>query len=115
MSQWLIWLTAAVSIAICFWFRSVRRIMRQQRSAVENAATQLAFYRKKAVGVRYDPELAEVLMRSENIYRQAVKSYHKTLRNPRMRLPAILMGFRSIPREKYTVEHDENSKRKAAR
>ena len=43
--------------------------------------------------VRYDPELAQILARSESIYRQAVAHYNDTLCKPWCRLPGHLLGF----------------------
>ena len=43
--------------------------------------------------VRYDPELAHILARSESIYRQAVVHYNDTLCKPWCRLPGHLLGF----------------------
>ena len=99
MEHWIPWLTAAVSTAACliFWFRDVRRIMDERKSTVESAAGQLAACRKKAAQTRGDPESAAVLERSEKIYRQAVYIYDQTLKKPNIFVPAILMGFRSIP------------------
>jgi len=96
-------LVAIVSITACLhlWFRDVRRIMRERKSTVESAAEQLAACRRKAAGVRYDPELAKVIARSESIYRQATELYRQTLSKPWIWLPAMLMGFRPIPEEDY--------------
>ena len=49
--------------------------------------------RRQAAGVRYDPELAQILARSESIYRQAVAHYNDTLCKPWCRLPGHLLGF----------------------
>ena len=48
---------------------------------------------KRRTGVRYDPELAQILARSESIYRQAVAHYNDTLCKPWCRLPGHLLGF----------------------
>ena len=103
MLSWLIWLVAIASVAVCLylWFREVRRIMRERKSTVESAGSQLAACRRKTFGVRYDPELAEIVARSESIYRQAVDHYQQAFRKPWIWGPAILMGFRSIPPEDY--------------
>lgn len=103
MTSWPIWTAAFASVTACIflWFREARRIMRERKSTVESAAEQLAACRQKASGVRYAPELAKVLMRSEIIYLQAVELYHQTLRKPWIWLPATLMRFRPIPNEDY--------------
>ena len=103
MLSLMIWIVVIACISTCLylWFRDVRRIMRERKSTVDSAAEQLAAYRRKVAGVRYDPDLAKVLARSESIYLQAVKLYHQSLHKPWIRLPAVLMGFRSIPEEVY--------------
>ena len=99
MEQWIAWLIAAASLAVCLllWFRDVRRIMQEKKSTVESAAGQLTSCRKKAAETKDDPESAAVLARSESIYRQAVDIYDRTLKRPGIFLPAMLMGFRLIP------------------
>ncbi|MEG0780050.1 MAG: hypothetical protein RR092_07530 [Oscillospiraceae bacterium] len=37
-----------------------------------------------------------ILLRSEDIHRQAVARYHQSLQKPYMRLPGFLMGFRHL-------------------
>ena len=68
--------------------------MRERKSTVESAGGQLAVYREKALREPGDPETAEILERSEKIYRQAVDSYNRTMRKPLNYFPAYLMGFR---------------------
>jgi len=84
MAFWLMTIVAVISTAgfLFLWFRDVRRIMQQRKSTVESAAGQLAAWREKARKARGDPEAAAVVERSENIYRQAVDIYNKTLRKP---------------------------------
>lgn len=98
MAAWIPWLIAIVSMGafLLFWFRDVRRIMRERKSTVESAGGQLVACREKALRARGDPEAAAVLERSENIYRQAVDIYNRTLRKPWNYLPAHLMGFHQI-------------------
>ncbi len=95
MPSWVSWLIAAVSTTafLALWFWEVRRILLSRRSVVESAAAQLSAYRRQAVGVRYDPALANVLTRSESIYRQAVSHYNDTLCKPWIYLPGRLLGF----------------------
>ena len=94
----LICLIAVIITALCIflWFRDVRRIMKEQRSTVESARRQLASSRERTAKARDDPDAAAVLERSENIYRQAVEHYNRTLRRPWVYPPAALMGFRMI-------------------
>lgn len=95
----LAWPIAVVSVIafLWLWFWEVRRIMRNRKSTAESAVSQLKACREKGVGVRYDPELAEVILRSESIYQQAVVLYMRTLKKPWIWLPAVLMGFRHAP------------------
>lgn len=98
MASWIIALVAVVSTTVCLflWFRDVRRIMRERKSIVESARSQLDIFRDKAHKARDDPDAAAVLERSESIYRQAVEHYNRTLRKPWVYPPAALMGFRMI-------------------
>ena len=95
MPSWVAWLIAAVSTTafLVLWFWEVRRVLRSRRSVVESAAAQLSACRRQAAGVRYDPELAQILARSESIYRQAVAHYNDTLCKPWCYLPGHLLGF----------------------
>lgn len=94
MQAWAVWLAAAVCAALgVVWFRRAHRILCARRSMLESAKTQLAACRERAVGVRYDPGLAEVLQRSESIYRQALDLYNAALHKPWVYLPGRLMGF----------------------
>lgn len=98
MRAWLPWLIALVSTGVCvaLWFREVRRVLRDRASMVESAAEQLAACTRRAAADRCDPQLAEVLRRSESIYRQAVDHYNETLHRPWVCLPGRLMGFRPL-------------------
>ena len=95
MPSWVAWLIAAVSTTafLVLWFWEVQRVLRSRRSVVESAAAQLSACRRQAAGVRYDPELAQILARSESIYRQAVAHYNDTLCKPWCYLPGHLLGF----------------------
>lgn len=98
LSSWLAWLVAAAAVVGCllFWFRDVRRVMRERKSTVESAAGQLSICWENAGRAKDDRERAAVLERSENIYRQAVELYNQTLQKPWNYLPAILMGFKRL-------------------
>ena len=87
MPSWVAWLIAAVSTTafLVLWFWEVRRVLRSRRSVVESAAAQLAACRRQAA--------AQILARSESIYRQAVAHYNDTLCKPWCRLPGHLLGF----------------------
>lgn len=99
MPHGVVWLIAIISTFVCLflWFRDVRRIMRERRSMVDSAASQLAAFREKASDASAAPATAAILERSEGIYRQAVDLYHQTLKTYWCRFPAALMGFRPIP------------------
>lgn len=98
MSLWMAWPIAIGSTMLCvlLWFRDVRRIMRDRKSTVESAAGQLRSCRERASMARDDPEATAVLERSENIYRQAVDLYERTIRKPWVFFPARLMGYQPI-------------------
>ena len=98
MSSSLAWLVAVGSTVLCvlFWFRDVRRIMRDRQSTVDSAAGQLRTCQEKVNLIHDDSDAMAVLERSESIYRQAVELYDRTIRKPWIFLPARLMGFQSI-------------------
>ena len=98
MPSWVAWLIAAVSTTafLVLWFWEVRRVLRSRRSVVESAAAQLSACRRQAAGVRYDPELAQILARSESIYRQAAELYNRTYSKPWIHLPGWLLGYRKL-------------------
>lgn len=98
MASWLISLIAVVSVTLCLflWFRDVRRIMQERESTLESAAGQLAACRERVRKARDDPDAAALLARSEDIYRQAVNIYDRTIRKPWVFFPARLMGFQPI-------------------
>lgn len=98
MLPWFMTLIAfcGVALSLFLWFRDVRRIMRERKSTVESAAAQLLTWREKARKERGDPEAAAIIAISENIYRQAVDIYNRTLEKPWNYLPARLMGFHRV-------------------
>ena len=98
MASRIIALVAVVSTAafLFLWFRDVRRIMRERKSTVESARSQLSFFRGKAHKAQDDPDAAAILERSESIYCQAVEHYNRTLNRPWVYPPAALMGYRTI-------------------
>lgn len=94
MRAWAIGLAIIVCAALgAVWFRRVRRILLERRDMLDHAQAQLTDCRKRAAGARCDPALAEVLARSESIYRQAVYLYNAALDKPWIYLPGRLMGF----------------------
>lgn len=101
MLSWGAWLIAIISTAVCllFWFRDVRRIMRERKSTVEFAAAQLVSCQEMVNQATSASDAIAVLERSEDIYRQAVDIYNRTMRKPWIHLPAYLMGFRPIPQK----------------
>ena len=98
MAIYIILPLAVISTVLCvfLWFREVRRVLREQKNIVESARRQLATHRGAARTAQDDPLTTAVLARSEDIYRQAVAIYNRTLQNPLYRIPANLMGYRSI-------------------
>lgn len=102
-ASWLILIVAAtgLTISVYRWFRKVQSIMRERKRTVESAAAQLAASRSQVVEKHYDPDLAKVITRCENIYRQAEAQYHESYYKPWIWLPATIMGFRAIPPEDY--------------
>lgn len=99
MVLWIILMISVVSTVACLflWFRDVRRVMRDRKSMVDSAESQLLSSREKALRDWGNPDAKAVLARSERIYDQAVRLYDETLKKPAYLLPALLMGFRFIP------------------
>ena len=93
--KWVIWLVAIASTSalVVLWFWEVRRLLRQHRSMVESARCQLAAFEKRAAEAAGNADVAEVLRRSESIYRQAAGNYNETLHRPWIYIPGRLMGF----------------------
>ena len=93
--KWIIWLVAIASTSalVALWFWEVRRLLRQHRSMVESARCQLAAFEKRAAEAAGNADVAEVLRRSESIYRQAAGNYNETLHRPWIYIPGRLMGF----------------------
>ena len=93
--KWVIWLVAIASTSalVALWFWEVRRLLRQHRSMVESARCQLAAFEKRAAEAAGNADVAEVLRRSESIYRQAAGNYNETLHRPWIYIPGRLMGF----------------------
>ena len=84
----LAWLIAAFSTAafVTLWFWEARRILKSRMSTVESAAAQLSVCCRSA----------EILVRSESIYRQAAELYNRTYSKPWIRLPGWLLGYRKL-------------------
>lgn len=89
-------------LGLCLWFRRVWKVMKARREAVDIAEKQL----QKAENCSdfSNETFSAVLTRSASIYRQAVVMYNQTLRHPLRRLPAALMGFRSLSDVDSTIE-----------
>ena len=99
MTAWIGWTAALLlgMLSVFLWFKDVRRIMLERKSTVESAKAQLQVARSRAAASD-DPEAAAVLARSEDIYRQALALYNRTLRRPWVRFPAAVMRYRQLPR-----------------
>lgn len=99
----LIFMAAAVGLAVGvhFWFHKVLHIMQERRNTVEIAASQLEAQRRKADEKHYDSDLAKIIGRCENDYQRAETLYNQSFAKPWIWLPAVLMGFRKIPPERF--------------
>ena len=107
MTNILLWGIVIGLLLVCLllWFHRVRQVMQERQEAVEVATEQVARFRKNAIEMQNDSRCIDVLVRSENIYRQAIGLYQAALENPFNWLPATLMGFRPI------VEGDDSFQR----
>ena len=92
---------AVISTAsfLVLWFCMVHRELRSKIDTLNSAQSQLAGCRKNHVqtmGSSGEQDAKSILIRSQDIYRQSVMLYNRTLHKPRNRIPALLMGFRQI-------------------
>lgn len=92
---------AGLAVGVYFWFRKVLHIMQEQKNTVEIAASQLEAQRSKADEKHYNSDLAKIIRRCENVYQQAETLYNQSFVKPWIWLPAVLMGFRKIPPERF--------------
>lgn len=94
--NWIVWSVALVSATalVTLWFWEVRRKLRELYSMVESARSQLAAHQDRAAAAAGNADMAEILHRSESIYRQAAGHYNAVLHRPLVYLPGCLMGFR---------------------
>ncbi len=83
-------------LSLFLWFREVRKVMTERRSTVESAAGQYYACCQRMAENGTDTEIAAVCERSLHIYHQALELYEKALAKPFYRLPAKLLGFRSL-------------------
>ena len=99
----LIFMAVAVGLAVgvYFWFHKVLHIMRERKNTVEIAASQLEAQRSKADEKHYDSNLAKIIGCCENAYQQAETIYNQSFAKPWIWLPAVLMGFRKVPPERF--------------
>ena len=92
---------AGLAIGVYFWFRKVLHMMQERKNTVEIAASQLEAQRSKADEKHYDSNLAKIIGCCENAYQQAETIYNQSFAKPWIWLPAVLMGFRKIPPERF--------------
>ena len=88
-------LLLCIVLGLYLWFRRVWGIMKERLDAVEVADRQRQEVRH-CTDDRCTETASAVLERSENIFHQAVEMYEQALRHPLHRLPAAIMGFRSL-------------------
>lgn len=85
---------------IALWFLTVGRELRRKRDTAQSAQSQYTAFRSGGCrGVPCTEDAKAVLSRSRDIYAQAVTHYNQALHTPKNRMPAILMGFRSMKME----------------
>lgn len=103
MITWIAWLLAGVSTAglVIIWFVSTHRELARAKQSVENAIRQVRLHVDGCAQVCHEPyeaAAANSLSVSRLIYREAVKNYEATRYKPVNRLPALLLGYRAIPK-----------------
>ncbi len=102
MPNWIAWLLAGVSTAglVIIWFVSAYRELARAKQSIENAIRQVRLHIDGCAQVcrgPYEAAAANSLSVSRSIYREAVKNYEAVRYKPVNRLPALLLGYRTIP------------------
>lgn len=85
---------------VILWFWVVRKELMAKRSTVNSAASQLVVCQKKHLQAKDgldERDAQSILLRSQDIYIQAVSLYNQTLSKPWNRIPGLCMGFFKMP------------------
>lgn len=103
MSDWIAWLIAGISTAglVIVWFVSAYRELARAKQSVENAIRQVRLHLDGCAQVcrgPYEAAAANSLSVSRSIYCEAVKNYEAVRYKVVNRLPALLLGYRAIPK-----------------
>ncbi|MEG2120405.1 MAG: hypothetical protein RSB55_06100 [Oscillospiraceae bacterium] len=93
-ATWIAVISTAAFLGL--WFSAVHGELARGRNMVESAKLQVLACRKKCTQTMGNEDAKAVLLRSEDIYRQSVVLYHKSLKKPWNYIPGKLMGFRQI-------------------
>ena len=103
MSDWIAWLIAGISTAglVIVWFVSAYRELARAKQSVENAIRQVRLHLDGCAQVcrgPYEAAAANSLSVSRSIYCEAVKNYEAVRYKVVNRFPALLLGYRAIPK-----------------
>ncbi len=103
MTVWIAWFLAGASTAglLVIWFISAYRKLARAKQSVENAIRQVRLHADGFAQVCHGPykaAAANSLSVSRLIYREAVKNYEAVRDKPVNRLPALVLGYRAIPK-----------------
>lgn len=111
MINWFAWFIAGVSTTafILIWFVTVDRELEKSKESVDNSLRQIKLHLEGASQVGEGQHKAAALNSlsvSRDIYQEAVKNYEALRCKLVNRLPAFILGYRSIPKE--SVKKGEN-------
>lgn len=103
MTVWIAWLIAGISTVglMIIWFITAHRELARAKQSVENAIRQVRLHIDGCAQVcngPYEAAASNSLSVSRSIYREAVKNYEAARYKPLNRLPALLLGYRAIPK-----------------
>lgn len=94
----------STSAFITLWFWVANKELREKRNMVEAAICQLSASKEKYCCAKNGLEKSdaqEIFKRSQNICRQSVVIYNKTLIKPYNIVPALFLGFRKQSEENF--------------
>jgi len=88
---------------VTIWFTTAHAELSAKRNCLADLNKQLCLHEELYVQARASPDVLAangMLETSRMLCREAAKSYNRILQKPMNRIPALLMGFRSVGEEK---------------
>ncbi|MEG0020108.1 MAG: hypothetical protein RSA20_00720 [Oscillospiraceae bacterium] len=94
--------TVAIASTVAFmilWFSMVQKELSAKQNMAKSAKLQLVSAQKKNIRAKnsHEKQISQsVLSRSEDIYKQSVENYNRSLKEVQNFIPGSLMGFRQL-------------------